>query len=94
MLKPTVALCAVGGTRRREDGTEYWQMGEYTRENIGNLYCDLSFDQFTPNNTQRYHFNDGTSRPVAEELPAAGIPREDIVLGFHPPETAAMGPSA
>jgi len=48
---------------RREDGTEYWQMGEYMRENIGNLYCDLSFDQFTPNNTQRYHFNDGTSRP-------------------------------
>ena len=23
-------------------------------------------------------------RPVAEELLAAGIPREDIVLGFHP----------
>jgi XisI protein len=29
---------------------------------------------------------DGTSRPVAEELAAAGIPREDIVLGFHPAE--------
>lgn len=27
---------------------------------------------------------DGTSRPVAEELAAAGIPREDIVLAFHP----------
>lgn len=27
---------------------------------------------------------DGTSRPVAEELVAAGIPREDVVLGFHP----------
>jgi hypothetical protein len=27
---------------------------------------------------------DGTSQPVAEELVAAGIPREDIVLGFHP----------
>lgn len=27
---------------------------------------------------------DGTSRPVAEELLKAGIPREDIVLGFHP----------
>lgn len=27
---------------------------------------------------------DGTTRPVAEELIAAGIPREDIVLGFHP----------
>ena len=29
---------------------------------------------------------DGTSRPVAEALVEAGIPREDIVLGFHPPE--------
>ncbi len=29
---------------------------------------------------------DGTSRPVAEELIDAGIPREDIVLGFHPAE--------
>jgi XisI protein len=29
---------------------------------------------------------DGTTRPVADELVAAGIPREDIVLGFHPPE--------
>jgi hypothetical protein len=29
---------------------------------------------------------DGTSRPVAEELVEAGIPREDIVLGFHPEE--------
>jgi XisI protein len=29
---------------------------------------------------------DGTSRPVAEELVAARIPREDIVLGFHPAE--------
>jgi len=27
---------------------------------------------------------DGTNRPVAEELLAAGISREAIVLGFHP----------
>ncbi|MGC8644403.1 MAG: XisI protein [Isosphaeraceae bacterium] len=27
---------------------------------------------------------DGTNRPVADELVAAGIPREDIVLAFHP----------
>jgi XisI protein len=32
---------------------------------------------------------DGTSRPVAEELVSAGIPREDIVLGFHPSELAS-----
>ena len=30
--------------------------------------------------------HDGTSRPVAEELVGAGIPREDIVLGFQPAE--------
>lgn len=29
---------------------------------------------------------DGTTRPVAEELLERGIPREDIVLGFHPAE--------
>jgi len=28
---------------------------------------------------------DGTNRPIADELLAAGIPREDIVLGFQPP---------
>lgn len=29
---------------------------------------------------------DGTSRPVAEKLLEAGVPREDIILGFHPAE--------
>jgi XisI protein len=29
---------------------------------------------------------DGTSRPVADELIAAGIPCDDIVLAFHPAE--------
>jgi hypothetical protein len=28
---------------------------------------------------------DGTDAPVADELVAAGVPREDIVLAFHPP---------
>jgi hypothetical protein len=27
---------------------------------------------------------DGTNHPIAEELVAAGVPREDIVLGFQP----------
>lgn len=30
--------------------------------------------------------HDGTNRPVAEELLEAGVPKEDIILGFHPPE--------
>jgi hypothetical protein len=29
---------------------------------------------------------DGTNRPVADELMAAGIPKHDIVLAWHPPE--------
>lgn len=33
---------------------------------------------------------DGTSRPVAEELVAAGVPRTDIVLGFHPSEVRPL----
>jgi hypothetical protein len=33
---------------------------------------------------------DGTSRPVADELIEAGIPREDIVLGFHPAEVRPL----
>lgn len=30
--------------------------------------------------------HDGTNRPVADELEDAGVPREDIVLAFHPVE--------
>ena len=33
---------------------------------------------------------DGTSCPVAEELVTAGIPREEIVLAFHPPEVRRL----
>jgi hypothetical protein len=33
---------------------------------------------------------DGTSRPIADELLAAGVPREDIVLGFHPAQTRRL----
>lgn len=28
---------------------------------------------------------DNTNRPVAEDLVEGGIPKEDIVLAFHPP---------
>jgi hypothetical protein len=30
--------------------------------------------------------HDGTDRPIAEELLTAGVPKEDIVLAFHPPD--------
>lgn len=29
---------------------------------------------------------DGTNRPLAEELVAAGVPKADIVLGYKPPD--------
>ena len=29
---------------------------------------------------------DGSDRPVAEALVAAGVPKSDIVIGFHPAE--------
>jgi hypothetical protein len=34
--------------------------------------------------------HDGTDRPIAEELVAAGIPREDIVLAFHPADVRPL----
>ena len=33
---------------------------------------------------------DGTNRPVARELVAAGVPKEDIVLGEKPPEVRPL----
>ena len=29
---------------------------------------------------------DGTDRPVVDELEEAGVPKDDIVLAFQPPE--------
>jgi len=33
---------------------------------------------------------DGTSEPVAGELVAAGVPKEDIVLAFHPADVRPL----
>jgi len=33
---------------------------------------------------------DGTNRPITDELLAAGIPREDIVLAFHPEDVRPL----
>ena len=33
---------------------------------------------------------DGTSRPVADELEEAGVPREVIVLAFHPADVRPL----
>ena len=34
--------------------------------------------------------HDGTSRPVADELVRAGVPKQDIVLGFHPQDVRRL----
>ncbi|HVS37936.1 MAG TPA: XisI protein [Gemmataceae bacterium] len=33
---------------------------------------------------------DGTNQPVADELMAAGVPKEDIVLAFHPADVRPL----
>jgi hypothetical protein len=33
---------------------------------------------------------DGTDRPVADELEAAGVPKDDIILAFHSPEVRKL----
>ncbi len=34
--------------------------------------------------------HDGTNMPIADELLEAGIPQEDIVLGFHPADVRPL----
>jgi predicted TIM-barrel fold metal-dependent hydrolase len=46
-----------------EDGTEWWHMGQWTRDNVGNLYCGLRYDEFTPKTAATYHNPDGSPRP-------------------------------
>ncbi len=46
----------------KDDGSECWRMGEWERENNGNLVCDLAYDEFVPS-MNRYHHEDGSLRP-------------------------------
>ena len=48
---------------RNKDGTEVWVMDEWTRDNVGNLYCGLPYDKFTAATAPTYHFPDGSPRP-------------------------------
>jgi len=47
----------------KEDGTEWWQMDEWERNNVGNLVCDLPYDEWVPPIGARYHEMDGSPRP-------------------------------
>ena len=31
----------------KDDGTEWWRLGEWERNSVGNLVCDLPYDEFT-----------------------------------------------
>lgn len=48
---------------RHEDGTEWWHLDEWTRDNAGNLYCGLRYDEFTVKTGCTYHNPDGSPRP-------------------------------
>jgi uncharacterized protein len=47
----------------KDDGTEWWRMDEWERNNVGNLVCDLPYDEWVPPIGARYHTMDGTRRP-------------------------------
>ncbi len=46
----------------KDDGTEWWRMDQWERENSGNLVCELDYDQFE-SSTCSYHNPDGSCRP-------------------------------
>jgi predicted TIM-barrel fold metal-dependent hydrolase len=48
---------------RRDDGTDWWVADEWTHDNVGNLYCGLRFDEFTPSTAATYYNRDGSPRP-------------------------------
>ena len=47
----------------KEDGTEWWRMGEWEGANQGNLYCGARYDEFLKPTANSYHFPDGSLRP-------------------------------
>jgi predicted TIM-barrel fold metal-dependent hydrolase len=47
----------------KDDGTEWWRLGEWERNSVGNLVCDLPYDEFVSPTGARYHNMDGSLRP-------------------------------
>ena len=54
---------------RNADGSEVWVMDEWTRDNIGNLYCGLRYDQYVPAAAAP-----PTIFPTARSVPAPAMP--------------------
>jgi predicted TIM-barrel fold metal-dependent hydrolase len=46
----------------KDDGSEWWKMGDQERENVGNLVGGSAYDELRPN-SRRYHNPDGSARP-------------------------------
>ena len=61
----------------KEDGSEWWQMGEWERNSVGNLVCDRPYDEFVRPLGARYHNFDGTLRPGAGG-PVQRLQEQDI----------------
>jgi hypothetical protein len=57
------------------------ETGWYNRDRVRNDYIHVRI-----RNGKIWIEEDGTEEGVANELVRAGVPREDIVLAFHPPE--------
>ncbi len=47
----------------KDDGTEWWRLDEWERNSVGNLVCDLPYDEFVSPVGARYHNMDGSLRP-------------------------------
>jgi predicted TIM-barrel fold metal-dependent hydrolase len=47
----------------KDDGTEWWRLSDWERNSVGNLVCDLPYDDFVSPIGARYHNMDGSPRP-------------------------------
>ncbi|HZS14419.1 MAG TPA: amidohydrolase family protein [Candidatus Dormibacteraeota bacterium] len=48
----------------KDDGSQWWVVNEeLAHDNVGNLYCGLRFDEFTPATAGTYFHPDGSPRP-------------------------------
>lgn len=72
----------------KDDGTEWWRMDEWERNSVGNLVCDLPYDEFVPPIGARYHTFEGSLRPGtgdgAQRLREQDIDGIDAEILFPP----------
>ena len=72
----------------KDDGTEWWRLGEWERDSVGNLVCDLPYDEFVSPTGARYHTMDGAPRPgtgsAAQRLREQDLDGIDAEVLFPP----------